>query len=151
MDRSWDVPAAHLSESLSDPLWMTAGVDNGDDNQHVFLQGVVNTEWESLGQGPMVAEGQFVDASVIAERFDIGDQATSEVVAQAGLLSFVEPVALGEIGFRIGGNADDHWPSFMRRALASAHVATVARPSSSLRDLSSRMSRCQSGDGTSPG
>lgn len=78
-------------------------------------------------------------------------QAATEIVAQPGRLPLIKSMALGEISLRIGGNADNHRPSCIKRAFASAHADTVARPSSSRRLRSSRTSRCHSGDCTSPG
>ena len=68
------------------------------------------------------------------ERFDGSDQATTKIVAQTRRLSLIKPMALGDIGFGIGGNADDHWPSCIKRAFASDHAEIVAWPSSRRRN-----------------
>jgi len=92
-----------------------------------------------------------MNAAPIRERVDIGYQETTEIVAEPGRLPFIKPIALGEVSLRIGGNAGNHCPSCIKRAFASAHTDTVARPSSNRRLRSSRTSRCHSGDCTSPG
>jgi hypothetical protein len=66
-------------------------------------------------------------------------------------LPLIKPVALGEISLGIGGDADDHRPSCIKRAFASGQAAIVARPSSRRRLRSSSTSRCHSGDLTSQG
>ena len=38
----------------------------------------------------------------------------------------VEPIAIGEIGLRVGGNADNHRQDCIRRAFASTQANTVA-------------------------
>jgi hypothetical protein len=145
------VLAALLCQSPPNPQGISASIYDRNDHQYAFAQRVVDAKGKSLGQRPMVSKGDFMNAAVIRKGIDIGDQAATEIVTKPRRLPLIEPIALGEVSLRIGGNADNHRPSCIKRAFASAQADTVARPSSSRRLRSSRTSRCHSGDCTSPG
>lgn len=52
--------------------------------------GVVNGEWETLGEGAVLAENDLVDAGVKLQRINVGEQTVEEVIAKPGFLFLVE-------------------------------------------------------------
>jgi hypothetical protein len=71
----------------------------------------------------------FMNAGVILEGVNIGDETAAKIVPKTWRLALVKPESIDEIVLGIAGYLDDHLPSLSNRSFASSQLDTVAVPS----------------------
>jgi hypothetical protein len=67
-----------LLKPTANPERIPPSINHGHHKQHVAVQGIVDAKREPLRQGAMIAKLDFMDATVVGERLDVGDQAAAE-------------------------------------------------------------------------
>lgn len=81
-----------------DPRWVSATIKDGMDDHHIPVDEVVDREWKSLGECPMIGRmSDSVDSAEDAKRLDVGIETSEEVATQPGFPGFVEVMPGDEI------------------------------------------------------
>jgi len=90
------------SETLACPQGIATGIEHGSYEHGVVVQRIVDTERKTLREKSIKTKDDLVDACIKHQGLDIRNQAAPEVVTKARMLTLVKPVAIDEVGFRIG-------------------------------------------------
>lgn len=131
------------------PRRISATVQYCVNTNHVVFNTVVDREWKTFGQEPVITPLQGVDAGIDLQRIDIGKKRVKEVVAKSWGLSLVEPEAIHEIPFGFVKDLDRHLTESRMSFFASAQSTYFAEPFFVRSSRARSTSACHAGDGTS--
>jgi len=135
-----------------DPGRFTATIHHSANHNCLRVVGVVNGEWKSIRKRPVkTAIRRRMNPKHYLQGLHVGIEACQKVVAQPGLLLFVELKSLDQVVARRIKDLQPHRVACSICLLASSHSRTVARPSFRARSRSSKISLCHCGTSTWPG
>jgi hypothetical protein len=121
-------------------------IENGDNSSSVVHNLVVDREWESAGEHPVVTQPHAMDAGLEKKRIDVRNNTIKEVSADPLMLSIIKGDTVPEVVRGFLEDDDVLYTLHEKRLRSSSRVRNFASPDAifSLRAL--RTVRCHAGD-----
>jgi hypothetical protein len=66
-------------QPFSDPRWIPTAIEHGVHTHELFLNAVVDREWEALGEASVIGEQDLMNPCVDEKRIDVRKEAVYEI------------------------------------------------------------------------